>query len=61
MVLIFDGNSEHVAHVLSGLGTLICLRPLVSRLRAMTNQIFFPENTFFFFMRVQHVLSYHLI
>ena len=44
--LVLDGNSEIVAHVGSDIGYLICLRHLI-RSRAVTNQFFFSEKTYF--------------
>ena len=52
MVLILDGNSEVVAHIKNNLCHLICLRHLIESSH--------KSDTFFFFMRAQHVLSYHL-
>ena len=47
MVIIFDGNSEKVAHVNSNLRLLICLCHLISK-RAVTNRIyFFFEKAYF--------------
>ena len=60
MVLILDGNSDIGVHVRSNLCYLTCLRQL-NRSRAVTNRILFLlRKTYISFLRVQHVLSYHI-
>ena len=50
MVLILDANSEIGAHVRG-----------MNRSRVVKNKIFFLRKDLFYFIRAQHVLSYHLI
>ena len=59
MVVTLDGSSDIGAHI-SNLCYFISLRQLI-RSKAGTNRDLFPRNDLFFFMRAQHVLSYHLI
>ena len=58
ILLIWDGNSEMVAHVRSNLGYLIWLRCGI-RSRLVTNRIFFLWWSQI--LRAQHVLNNHLI
>ena len=59
MVLILNGNIEEGAHVRINICYLICLSHLI-RSRAVISRVFFSEF-FFYCMRAQHVLSYHVI
>ena len=60
MVVILDGNSEIGTHIRSNIWYLICLRLLITS-RSVINRIFFLRKSLFFFMRAQHIMSYHLI
>ena len=59
MALIIAGNSEIGVHVRCNLCYLICLMHWI-RSREVTNLIILSENGPFAFMRVHHVLRYHL-
>ena len=60
MVLILDGNSGMVAQGRSNLYYLICLRHFIIS-RGATSRLFFLRKDIYFFMRAQHIMSYHLI
>ena len=61
MVLIFDGNSEMVAHERRNIVYLICLRHLTDREWSQIGGLFSPKRSFFNHERAQHAPSYHLI